>query len=131
LPIILTGERPKPGPATATYYKFPESFAAAYPDLDVTPRIRSELSEAYSSTYLLKPHAVVLSYLDNEPVDQYTDPNAISDASRLYDLPQTPMSDLTQTKACIDLNWSRYYDAASREVHRLHTLSATTNDVNF
>lgn len=119
----MAGGRPRPGPAIATYYTLPEHLINTYPELNSVPQLRSELSYAYSATFLMKPHAIVQSYLDNADIDQYIDNEAVFSASILYDLPQTPASDLRRTRECIATNWRRFYEANSRA--RMSTTNAS------
>ncbi len=98
LPVITLASVPSmPGPASRTYYQVPVSHRHL-PDLNYPASFRSELSLAFSRAYLLQPHAIVLSYLENRPLAQYVDPHAYALADLCYTRPMSPATDMLATK---------------------------------
>lgn len=97
LPIIERASSTSPsGPASVTFYHVPVS-KRHLPDLNYPARFRSELSMAFSRAYLLKPHAVVLSYLENRPLASYVDRAEYDLADLYYTHPQSPATDMANT----------------------------------
>ncbi len=74
-PLLSNGRRP--GPASRTFY--PEVIQSG--SVNNSKEFREELSCAFSSTYLLYPHAIVRSYFDQKAIWCYKDPEAYNQAS--------------------------------------------------
>ncbi len=121
LPLILSDQRPQPGPASKTFYCLPSHLAAVYPEANHPPELRSELSLAYSRVHLLKPHAIITSYLEGKPLSAYTDPEAVSAAALLYTLPTSPASDLSRSQAEVAAIWRQYYRDQGRRIRQLRS----------
>ncbi len=101
LPMItLAGHRSTPGPASRTYYDVPP-YPRQLPDLNYPAHFRAELSLAFSKAYHLKPHAIILSHLENRPIAYYFDAEAYALSSSYYTAPRSPGSDALNTKADI------------------------------
>ncbi len=98
--MTLAGSTVCPGPATHTYYEVPPALRTC-PELNVPAKFRAELSLAYSRTYHLLPHAIVLSYLEQKPLIEYIDRHAYAMSSAFYESPRSPASDILNTKADI------------------------------
>ncbi len=93
----------RPGPASRRLYLDTTSEG---PNVLQTSGFRLELSRAFSLAHLLKPHAVVYSYLDEQPFWQYQDPVAYDLASKLYEgNSQSPYQDLTQSYKDVYRGW--------------------------
>jgi hypothetical protein len=63
------------------YYEIPSEIRSLHPEVKHCPEIRAELSLEYSRAFLLKPHALLLSHQEQKPLEEYFDPEAISQAS--------------------------------------------------
>ncbi len=87
-----------PGPASKTYYDVPPALRNL-PDLNVPGKFRAELSAAYSLVYHLKPHAIILSYLEDKPLPSYIDYEGYAKSAAFYDLPKSPAIDMLYTRA--------------------------------
>jgi hypothetical protein len=59
------------------------------------------MSLAFSTAYLLKPHAVVHSYITQRPLADFIDPDAYAYADPLYPDNQTPVQDLMDTEEAV------------------------------
>jgi hypothetical protein len=126
LPLTLAGTRPGPGPASKTFYGLPAHLTTLYPDADHPPELRSELSLAYSRVHLLKPHAIILSYLDQKPLKSYLDHDAINNASMLYQNPNTPFTDLQRSEREVASIRLRHDQDLKRQIRRLHSFERPT-----
>jgi len=98
--MTMAGSTVCPGPALHTYYEVPPALRTT-PELNVPAKLRAELSLAYSRTYHLKPHAIVLSYLEQRPLIDYIDRHAYALSACFYEAPRSPASDILNTKADI------------------------------
>ncbi len=107
--MALSGCKPRPGPASKTYYSFPPHLVSQYHEATVPSELRAELSLAYSLVHFLRPHAIILSLLEGKPLESYRDQTAVTLASNGYTLPRSPLLDLERTKAEIRYIWRRYY----------------------
>ncbi len=87
-----------PGPASRTYYEVPP-ILRSLPDLNVPGKFRAELSLAFSRVYHLKPHALVLSYIEHESILAYIDHETYALSSAFYSLPMSPAIALLYAKA--------------------------------
>jgi hypothetical protein len=96
--MTLAGSTVLPGPASHTYYEVPPVLRTSA-ELNVPGKLRAELSLAYSRTYHLKPHAIVLSYLERRPLLDYIDRHAYAMSACFYQAPRSPASDILNTKA--------------------------------
>jgi hypothetical protein len=98
--MTMRGSTVCPGPASRTYYEVPPVLRTTA-ELNVPGELRAELSLAYSRTYHLKPHAIVLSYLEQRPLLDYIDRYAYALSACFYQAPRSPASDILNTKADI------------------------------
>jgi hypothetical protein len=90
-PLINAGRRP--GPASQTFY--PEVFSSE--NVESSRAFREELSCAFSTTYLLKPHAIVRSYFDQRSIWDYKDPEINRNLAHLYPADFSPGMDLRKS----------------------------------
>ncbi len=116
--MILMGCKPRPGPASKTYYSLPSNLGHQHSEAGMPPELRSELSLAYSFVHFLRPHAIILSLLEGRPLESYRDQASITLASNVYTLPNSPQLDLERTKAEVRDIWRRYYrDQSAQASH--------------
>ncbi len=87
----LVSLRRRSGPASQTYY--PE-VTPSNTRVEDSRIFREELSCAFSTTFLLSPHAVVNSYYDQRSIWDYKDPLADQKYANLYPAGVTPHMDL-------------------------------------
>jgi hypothetical protein len=101
LPLItLSGSPRQPGPASISYFEVPVSLRNT-PGLNYPAKFRSELSLAFSRAYMLKPHAIMHSYLTQRPLCDFIDEDAYAYAHSLYSDPLTPVLDLLDTEEAV------------------------------
>lgn len=96
--ITLSGSTVVPGPASRTYYEVPP-YLRTTPELNLPWKFRAELSMAFSTAYHLKPHALILSFLEGRPLVDYVDHHAYALSQSFYQHPRTPVIDVMYTKA--------------------------------
>jgi len=96
----MSGSVVLPGPATHTYYEVPP-ILRSLPGLNVPGKFRAELSMAFSKVYHLKPHALVLSYLEGRPLVDYFDEEAYALSHSYYQDPLTPSLDSLKTREAV------------------------------
>ncbi len=91
-PILHEGRNM--GPASRTFYP---DLPPSDRNVETSGRFRSELSSAFSHTFLLRPHAIVSSYFDERSIWDYRDQSIIDQFSRLYPSTFTPLMDLRRS----------------------------------
>ncbi len=96
--ITLAGSTVCPGPASVTYYEVPPALWSL-PGLNFPGKFRAELSRAYSIAYHLKPHALILSYLEQKPIPSYIDHETYALNNSFYVHPKSPAIDMLYTRA--------------------------------
>ncbi len=86
----LLSARRRPGPARKTFYP-----ATRQPGVvNNSKEFREEFSCAFSSTFLLAPHALIRSYFDEKSIWSFRDPEALRLASLSYPALTNPEADL-------------------------------------
>ncbi len=104
LPIItLTRPGIAPGPASQVYYGVPPTLRTT-PELNVPPKLRAELSQAFSIVFHLKPHAVVLSHIEQRPLADYLDHETYALLQSFYSGGRSPVIDMLHTMAYVVAN---------------------------
>ncbi len=98
--MTLAGLPHRSGPASVMFYGVPQSYHHL-PGLNLPPEFRAELSKAFSTVYHLKPHALVLSYLEQKPLYSYVDELAYALSDSYYTHPDTPRTDAIRTKKLV------------------------------
>jgi hypothetical protein len=80
------------GPASVKYYD--HNLTLTEQTMRCEPGLRLKLSEAVSHLYFLRPHSIILSQIEGQPLSAYHNPSAYSLASLLYLGGSTPGRDL-------------------------------------
>ncbi len=123
LPLIVSDCKPKPGPASKTLYSLPPHLVSKYPEINHPAELRAELSLAYSRVHFLKPHAIVMSHLEDKPLSDYADGEAVNAASLLYTYPRSPIKDLLKTQAEVVSIWKQYHHIQNQQIRKLRSFS--------
>lgn len=127
----MSGSTVCPGPASHTFYEVPPSLRTRL-ELNVPGRFRAELSLAYSRTYHLKAHAIVLSYLEQRPLFDYIDRHAYALSQAFYETPRSAASDILNTKADIAACRRLHArDQLPRDQTRAHAGPDSSNETNW
>jgi len=70
--------------------------------------MRAELSQAFSIVFHLKPHAVVLSHIEQRPLTDYLDHEAYALSQSFYPGTRSPVVDMLHTIADVVANRRMY-----------------------
>jgi hypothetical protein len=93
--------RPRAGPASRVYYPLTDT-----PGPNHHPQLRLDLSNAFSRTFLLEPHAIVRAFLEKRSYLSYQCPEAVSRAELLYrDDIDSPKLDLRRCHLSVYSGW--------------------------
>jgi hypothetical protein len=105
--MTLTRSSIAPGPASRTYYDVPPALRNL-PDLNLPAKFRAELSQAFSTVLHLKPHAVVLSHIEQRSLTDYLDHDNYALSQSHYSGIQSPVIDMLSTIADVTASQRLY-----------------------
>jgi hypothetical protein len=99
----------EPGPASATFFEVKPSDRGLDPSLDYPASFRNELSLAHSELFFFKPHALVLSIIEDRDILEYFDPRLYQKACERYPNNTCPLEDLDRCFMTNHHSWARLY----------------------
>ena len=73
--------------------------------MDYPADFRRELSEAFSLLYFLRPHSLILSAIEGQPLSTYVDQTAYDEACMLYVGNDSPILDHLRTSQALNRTW--------------------------
>ena len=104
LPYMQSLPRPV-GPASRVFYQVPDYLLLVDQDMDYPPQFRRELSRAFSLFYHLRPHAIVLSQVEQRPLSHYVDMDTYNRAALLYTDGSSPVLDQQRSVYAVTRGW--------------------------
>jgi hypothetical protein len=108
MPLLVRAYEKDPGPASATFFSI-DHLQGLDPKLDYPPSFRNELSLAHSELFFLRPHALVMSSLEDKDALEYFDPKKYQQACDVYPNNACPLDDLDRCFLSPHLSWARLY----------------------
>jgi len=108
MPLLVRAYEKEPGPASATYFDI-NRLHGLDPKLDYPSSFRNELSLAHSDLFFLKPHALIMSSLEDKDPLEYFDPVKFRQAREVYPANTCPLDDLDRCFISPHLSWARLY----------------------
>lgn len=109
MPLLIKALDRESGPASETYFSVSVADHGLDPALDYPKTFRNELSLAHSDLFFLKPHALVLSCLEDKDVLEYFDPLKYQAARRTYPNNTCPLEDLDRCFLAYHQSWAQLY----------------------
>ncbi len=109
MPLLVLATERDPGPASVSYFKVRPSDRGLDPMLDYPAEFRNELSLAHSDLFFLKPHALVLSVIEDRDVLDYFDPQKYLQACQTYPNNTCPLADLDRCFVSNHRSWYQLY----------------------
>ncbi len=108
MPLLVRAYDKDPGPASKTLFDVGQN-RGLDPQLDYPSCFRNELSIAHSNLFFLKPHALVLSSIEDKDVLEYFDPIKYLQACEVYPNNTCPLDDLDRCFVSLHVSWARLY----------------------
>ena len=109
MPLLVHAYDKKPGPASATFFKVSPNDQGLDPVLDYPSTLRNELSLAHSDLFFFKPHALVLSAIEDRDILDYFDPVKYQLACQMYPNNTCPLDDLDRCFVYNHRSWAQLY----------------------
>ena len=108
--LVFSGVR-RPGPASRSLYHVDPLDHALDPDLDYAASFQAELCKVHSDIFFLKPNALTLSAIEDQPLLDYFDRVAYNRACALYSGAKGPLDDLDECCPFRPLSYAQIYRA--------------------
>jgi len=109
MPMLVRAYDRSPGPASRTLFDVRPSEQGLDSRLDYPSSFRNELSLAHSDLFFLKPHALVLSTIEDVDVLEYFDPDKYQRACNMYPNNTCPLDDLDRCFLSNHHSWAQLY----------------------
>jgi hypothetical protein len=109
MPLLIKAFDRESGPASETYFSVSVDDLGIDPALDYPKTFRNELSLAHSELFFLKPHALVLSCIEDRDVLEYFDPVKYQTACLTYPNNTCPLADLDRCFLSYHQSWAQLY----------------------
>ncbi len=109
MPLLVKAFDRSSGPASQTFFDVSFWDIGLDPALDYPKSFRNEISLAHSDLFFLKPHALVLSVIeDRDPLD-YFDLSKYQQACQTYPNNTCPLDDLDRCFVSHHQSWAQLY----------------------
>ncbi len=109
MPLLVRAYEKAPGPASITFFRVEQSDQGLDPVLDYPSSLRNELSLAHSELFFFKPHALVLSLIEDRDILDYFDPVKYQRACQIYPNNTCPLDDLDRCFVANHHSWAQLY----------------------
>ena len=109
MPLLVSAYDHRSGPARETFFSVPVENQGLDQALDYPKSFRNELSLAHSDLFFLKPHALVLSALEDRDALEYFDPIKYQQACLTYPNNTCPLDDLDRCFLSNHQSWAHLY----------------------
>jgi hypothetical protein len=107
--LVKAYEKRRPGPASVTFFEVESAERGLDPMLDYPASLRNELSLAHSDLFFFKPHALILSTIEDTDILEYFDINKYRQACAMYPNNTCPLDHLDRCFVSDHRSWAQLY----------------------
>ena len=109
MPMLVRAYEKSPGPACVTFFKVDPNDQGLDPVLDYPASLRNELSLAHSDLFFFKPHALILSTIEDRDILEYFNIDKYRQACAMYPNNTCPLDDLDRCFVSNHRSWAQLY----------------------
>ncbi len=109
MPMLVRAYERESGPASISYFSVRPSDLGLDPVLDYPASLRNELSLAHSDLFFFKPHALLMSTIEDRDVLDFFDHEKYQQACQMYPNNTCPLDDLDRCFVSPHRSWAQLY----------------------
>jgi hypothetical protein len=109
MPLLVRAYERESGPASVTFFRVAPGTQGLDPVLDYPTSLRNELSLAHSDLFFFKPHALILSTMEDRDILDYFDNAKYQRACQVYPNNTCPLDDLDRCFVADHRSWAQLY----------------------